>query len=54
MLLKKSETTTDTENQELTATHLFDELTVWGWDARPPPMNFDKLIAIQSALQKPI
>ena len=48
--LTKSKTTTDTEEGEFNVTHSFDQITSWGWDSKPPPVNFEKLISVQSAL----
>ena len=50
LVLNKSKTTTDTEEEEFHVTHSFDQITSWGWDTKPPPMNLDNLISIQSAL----
>ena len=52
VVLRKSKTTTDAEEDEFHLTHSFKEVTSWGWDSKPSSMNFEKLISIQSALHK--
>lgn len=51
-VLSKSKTTTDTEEEEFTVTHSFKQITGWGWDGKPTKIDFDKLIAVQSALHE--
>ena len=52
IVLSKSRTTTDAEEDEFHLTHSFKEIISWGWDSKPSSMNFDKLVSIQNALHK--
>ena len=51
VVMKKSEVTTDSEEQTVTVSSTFDKVTSWGWDAKAGSgSSLSKLVSIQDAL----
>ena len=43
---------TDTNDSIFSVASTFEAVTAWGWDSKPSPMNFEKLLRLQNALHK--
>ena len=50
VIMKKTEVTTDSEEQQISARSTFDKIKTWGWDGKVGGGSLDKVVAIQDAL----